>query len=211
MILTNDVEPFEQMKLRLLNAAHSTMTYLAALRGHVLVPDAMADPAIRAFVAGFLEREARPALPPVEGYDVDGFQNELIPRFANPAIADQISRLCLDGTAKFPKFLLPTVRTQLDSGGPIELSALALAGWCLYLRAGTAENSNPIEVAPDPARDEAMARAAASVDDPASFLDYTEVFGDLATNDRFRSAFVEAVRGLESFGVVPSVSSVLGD
>ena len=103
------------------------------------------------------------------------------------------------------------IRDQLDAGGPIGLSALALAGWCLYLRGGTAEDGSPIEVAPDPARDEAMARAAASVDDPASFLDYTDVFGDLGSDERFRTTFVEAIQGLEASGVVASVNSVLGD
>ncbi|MEL6981919.1 MAG: mannitol dehydrogenase family protein [Actinomycetota bacterium] len=139
VVVTDDVEPFEQMKLRLLNAAHSTMAYLAALIGHRKVDEAMADPAIRAFVEGFLIREARPVLPPVPGYDVNQFQDELLERFANPAIGDQIDRLCLDGTAKFPKFVLPTVRAQLAAGGPVDLCALALAGWCLYLRAGTDE------------------------------------------------------------------------
>lgn len=212
ILVTDHVEPFEQMKLRLLNAAHSALAYLSALVGHAKVDEAMADPGIRAFVEGFLVREARPALPPVPGYDVDDFQNELLERFANPAIGDQIDRLCLDGTAKFPKFLLPTVRDQLAVGGSIELSALALAGWCRYLRAGVDERGRPIIVAGDPDRDEAMARAARSVSDPASFLGYEAVFGtDLAADERFVTAFVEASSALERGGVIPSILQFLGD
>ncbi len=210
VVVTDDVQPFEMMKLRLLNAAHSTMAYLAALAGHELVHDAMADPALRGFVEGFLKREARPVLPPVPGYDVDGFQDELIERFANPAISDQIARLCLDGTAKFPKFLLPTVRAQLEVGGPIELSALALAGWCLYLRAGSDEHGSRIEVSPDPALESAMAFAAASVDDPASFLQLEAVFGqDLPENRRFAAAFTGALHRLRTDGVAASIEAAL--
>lgn len=212
VVVTDDVEPFEQMKLRLLNAAHSTLAYLSAVVGHRKVDEAMADPAIRAFVEGFLVREARPVLPPVPGYDVDQFQGELLERFANPAIGDQIDRLCLDGTAKFPKFVLPTVRAQLAVGGPVDLCALALAGWCLYLRAGTDERGVAITVAGDPDQENAMAHAARSVTDPASFLAYDPVFGsDLATDDRLVSAFVDALRRLEATGVVPSIAASLGD
>ena len=40
-----DVEPYEQMKLRLLNGSHSTLAYLGYLAGYETVSDAMADPA----------------------------------------------------------------------------------------------------------------------------------------------------------------------
>ena len=210
VVVTDDVEPFEMMKLRLLNAAHSTMAYLAALVGHEHVHEAMADESLRRFVEAFLKREARPVLPPVAGYDVDGFQSQLIDRFANPAIGDQISRICLDGSAKFPKFLLPTVRDQLGADGPVELSALALAGWCLYLRGGAAENGVPIEVAADVGLEGAMAAAVAAVDDPAAFLELGTVFGDdLPGDQRFVAAFVAAVRRLQTDGVAAAITATL--
>lgn len=210
VVVTDDVQPFEMMKLRLLNAAHSTMAYLAALAGYPYVHEAMADRSLRGYVEAFLGREARPVLPPVPGYDVDVFQSELIDRFANPAIRDQIARLCLDGTAKVPKFLLPTVRAQLEVGGPVELSALALAGWCLYLRAGVDERGSPIDVSPDTARDTAMASAAASVDDPTSFLELRAVFGlDLPQNRRFVTAFTDALHRLQTDGVAASIDATL--
>jgi mannitol 2-dehydrogenase len=211
IVVTDNVEPFEQMKLRLLNAGHSTLAYLSALVGHELVHDAMADPDLRTYLEAFLVTEARPVLPPVPGYDVDAFQNGLIERFANPAIGDQVARLCLDGTVKFPKFLVPTIAAQLATGGPIELSALALAGWCCYLRGGTAEDGNPITVAGDPSRQEAIDRAVASVDDPGRFVDWPEVFGPVvSTDERFRAAFVEAETRLRSDGVVASIQAHLG-
>ena len=66
-MFVSDVEPYETLKLRLLNAGHSTLTYLAALVGHVYVHDVMADPPFDAFLKQFLDHEATPALPPVPG------------------------------------------------------------------------------------------------------------------------------------------------
>lgn len=93
------------------------MAYLAALAGIEKVDTAMAEPGINRFLRQFLENKAGPVLPKVPGIDVPSYEVSLIERFSNPAIGDQIARLCLDGSAKFPKFLLPTVHAQLDKGG----------------------------------------------------------------------------------------------
>lgn len=212
VVVTDDVRPFETMKLRLLNAAHSLVAYLAAIAGYEHVHEALADQSLRRYVEVFLDREARPVLPPVPGYDVDSFQRRLIERFSNPAIRDQVARLCLDGTAKFPKFLLPTVRAQLEMGGSIELSALGLAGWCLYLRAGENEKGMPIEVSPDPARETAMDLAAASAEDPTAFLGLSAVFGDdLPRNARFVAAYTAAIDRLETAGVAAAIDATLAN
>ena len=207
--VTSDVQPYELMKLRLLNAGHSTMTYLAALVGIELVDEAMAEPLLRGFLSSFLEKEAGPVLPAIPGIDVPAYQAKLIERFSNPAIGDQISRLCLDGSAKFPKFLLPTVRKQLRAGGSIQLSALALAGWCQYLL-GVAEDGEEFVPAADPDFDNARSFARASVTDPEQFLGYKRVFGeDLPADHRFRNAFVDSLNGLRANGARATLASVL--
>ena len=201
VVVTDDVDGYEQMKLRLLNASHSCMAYLSALRGHRFVHEAMADPAISAYVSGLLHHEAIPVLPSVHGVDFSAYVDSLIARYSNPNVADQISRLCVDGTSKFPKFLMPTIVAQLDRNGPITLSALGLAGWCQYLL-GVDEFANPIEISPDPQLDEAKSYARASLSDPARFLDYQRVFPPaVAQHNRFRSAFVTACSQLRSTAV----------
>lgn len=206
--VTNDVEPYEVMKLRLLNAGHSCIAYLAALAGIEYVDEAMAEPRIRRLLADFLEREAGPVLPEIPGIDVPAYQASLVERFSNPAIGDQISRLCLDGSAKFPKFLLPTVRRQLDGGGSIRLSALALAGWCSYL-VGTADNGHLIEHAPDPDLERARHHARQSMMDPAQFLGYERVFGDLAASPRFAEEFSAGLTSLRERGVLSTLERLL--
>lgn len=209
VIVTSDVEPYELMKLRLLNAGHSCMAYLAALAGIERVHSAMAEPGIDRFLRRFLESEAGPVLPKVPGIDVPAYTTSLLERFSNPAIGDQISRLCLDGSAKFPKFLLPTVRAQLAFGGPINLAALALAGWCSYL-VGIADDGAAISHSSDPDLTTARSYAAASVKEPSNFLAYRSVFGDdLPLAPRFVEAFGSALRSLRSVGVRPTLEAVL--
>lgn len=205
VLVTDDVEPYELMKLRLLNAAHSCLAYLAAIEGIETVDAALADPGLRRFMATFLEQEARPVLPPITGIDLDQYIASIIERFANPNIRDQIARLCLDGSAKFPKFLLPTVRAQVQAGGPVELSALALAGWCEYLA-----------TAPEPAGDPLLAAAVGHArdarHDPAAFLAFAEVFGDdLPQAPRFTEAFSEALRLIRERGVRSAIDTTLGE
>ncbi|MEM9518465.1 MAG: mannitol dehydrogenase family protein [Actinomycetota bacterium] len=206
VLTTSDVEPYEVMKLRLLNAGHSCLAYLAALDGLETVDRALGAAHLRSFLEVFLTEEAQPVLPPITGISVDDYIDSLLERFSNPSIGDQISRLCLDGSSKFPKFLLPTVRAQLVAGGPIRLSALALAAWCVYL-------SGPRDgLAPDAHLDEAQRFANASLDDPRQFLAFTTVFGDdLAGADRFAGAFVDAVRHLREQGVRSAIAAVLAE
>lgn len=209
VIVTDNVEPYEHMKLRLLNAGHSCLTYLAALEGHVRVDEAMADPALCDLVEHLLRRESKPNIPNVPGIDLDSYIDSLIERFSNPRIGDQIARLCLDGTVKFPKFLVPTLEAQLANGGPIGLSALSLAGWCDYLN-GVDHHGRTIHLANDPGRQRAEDLAHQSQTDPAAFAGFTEVLGPIvSTSDRFRNTFVAALSRLRDDGVQRAITAAI--
>lgn len=208
VIVTGDVEPYEHMKLRLLNAGHSCLAYLAALEGIETVDAALANPGIRSFLTAFLRREARPVVHDVVGVDLDRYVDSLVERFSNPSIGDQISRLCLDGTAKFPKFLVPTIAAQLDGGGPVRLAALALAGWCEYLRLGS-DPASAIQLSNDPGLDRAVACAMASRNDPAAFLELELVFDAGLRTGRFADAFVAGLRSIRNDGVRSAIDSAL--
>lgn len=209
VMVTSNVAPYEEMKLRLLNSGHSCLTYLACLLSMETVDQAMADTQLRTFVESLLDQEAKPTVPVPSGVDLDDYIASLIERFSNPAIGDQISRLNLDGSAKFPKFLIPTIEDQLDADGPIRLGALALAGWCEYLN-GTTESGDAINHSPDPGLGQAREHAARSQADPAAFVDYVDVLGPtLSTSDRFREAFVDALVELRNDGVRSAIESHL--
>ena len=199
-LITSDVRPYETLKLRILNAGHSTLTYMAALVGHTYIHEIMADPPLARYLRQFHDDEATPALPPVAGIDVSDYKRVVAERFANPAVGDQVARVCQDGTSKWPKFLIPTVEAQLQRGGQIRLSALALAAWTQYLL-GVADSGSAIELSMDPRLDEARSFAQASVADPAAMLGFSDVFGPrLPADPRFVEAFTGALASLRERG-----------
>ena len=210
VLLTDDVRPYETLKLRILNAGHSTTTYMAALVGHVYIHEIMADPLLATFMQRFHDDEATPSLPPVPGIDVEDYKRVVRERFANPAVRDQVARVCLDGTSKFPKFLIPTIESQLDKGGQVKLSALALAGWCQYLlgqgRPGPRDHALG-RPAPGPGP---LARAGVPVGPGRLPRPFRRVRQRLASDPVFRPAFVDALTSIREVGTHRTLERWLG-
>jgi mannitol 2-dehydrogenase len=205
VLFTDRVHDWELYKLRLLNASHSCMAYLAALAGVVYVDEAMAIPVLRRYLEQLLEQEAIPTLAEIPGYPAADYAATVLRRFENTGVRDQIARLCIDGTAKFPSFLIPTVDAELTRGGPISCAALALAAWCRYL--GTVA---PAERAPDSRGDRAVQLAAAALSDPPAFLELEEVFtAQLRESTTFRAAFAGAYDDLAARGPLEAIEAVL--
>jgi mannitol 2-dehydrogenase len=195
-LVTDRVDDWELYKLRLLNAGHSCMAYLSALAGVTYVHEAMAVPAIQTFLDALLHREAMPTLEPIPGHPREDYIASVLERFANGGVRDQIARICIDGSAKFPTFLIPTVVRELELDGPIERSATALAGWARYL--GVVE---PAEQSFDASGDVARRYAADAMSEPVAFLEYDAVFpAAVKDSERFRDAFSEAYRRVADEG-----------
>ena len=205
VLFTARVHDWELYKLRMLNAAHSCMAYLMALEGVVYVDEAMAIPDLRRYLERLLEREAIPTLTQIPGHPAEEYARTVLSRFENRGVRDQIARLCIDGTAKFPSFLIPTIERQLELGGPVECAALALAGWSRYLA-----TVPPAERAPDPHGDEAIRLAAEALDDPRAFLELDQVFtAPLRESDRCGAAFEAAARELAAAGPLGAIERIL--
>jgi mannitol 2-dehydrogenase len=198
VLFTDRVHDWELYKLRMLNATHSCMAYLMAIAGVVYVDEAVAIPAVRQYLERFLAMEAIPTLAEIPGYPAADYGRTVLARYENTGVRDQIARLCIDGTAKFPSFLIPTIERQLELAGPVECAALALAGWARYLATVPAA-----ERAHDPHGDRAASFAIRSMDDPRAFLEFDQVFTPrLRESDRFGDAFAAASRDLAERGSI---------
>ena len=205
VLFTDRVHDWELYKLRLLNASHSCIAYLMALAGVVYVDEAMALPVVRRYLEQLLHTEAMPTLTEIPGHPAAEYANTVLQRFENTGVRDQIARLCIDGTAKFPSFLIPTVEAQLERDGTVFCSALALAAWCRYLATVPAG-----ERAPDSRGDRAADLAARSLAEPHIFLELDDVFTPpVRASSRFRDAFVAASQSLASDGPLRAIDSVL--
>ena len=207
VIMTDDVLPYEHMKLRLLNGSHSGLAYHAALAGFRYVHDAVLDPRIERFIRQLMKSEVAPNLIAPVGIDLVDYQDSLVHRFSNPAIADTISRLCLDGTAKFPTFIVPSLEDQIRSGGPLDMLALVLAGWCRYLR-GVADDGSQLALSNDPFLSEATEIAHRSVSNPRAFLAYERALGpELSKSDRLLDRFSAALESLAERGSLATLEA----
>jgi len=102
--MTDDVHPYEMMKLRLLNASHSLLGFLGSLLGYTYTSEAIGDELIRRAIAQLMD-EVTPTLPALPDVDLDNYKQTLIERFSNPKVQDQLSRLCLNSSDKLPKFV----------------------------------------------------------------------------------------------------------
>jgi mannitol 2-dehydrogenase len=160
---------------------------------------------VRAYLETFLATEAIPTLAEIPGHPAEDYGRTVLDRFENTGVRDQIARLCIDGTAKFPSFLIPTIERQLELGGPVDCAALALAGWARYL--GTVPAP---ERAADPHGDQAAELAVRSLDDPRAFLAFDLVFTPrLRESGRFGDAFAVASRELAARGSIGAMERLL--
>jgi mannitol 2-dehydrogenase len=205
--VVDDVEPYELMKLRLLNASHQALCYFAYLAGYRLVHEAAQDPLFRALLLGYMDEEATPTLAPVPGVDLDEYKHTLIERFSNPEVRDTIARLCAESSDRIPKWLLPVIRRQLETGGEIKRSAAVVASWARYAE-GVDEHGEPIEVV-DRLKDSLVKIARRQREDPDAFIANRELFGDLVDDERFVAAYRSALSSLHERGALATVESVV--
>jgi mannitol 2-dehydrogenase len=206
--IVDDVEPYELMKLRLLNASHQGLGYFGRLCGYELVHEAAQDPLFRRFLRGYMDNEATPTLDPVPGVDLEDYKRTLIERFSNPEIRDTIARLCAESSDRIPKFLVPVARIQLARDGELVRCAAIIASWARYAE-GIDEQGDPIEVV-DRRRDRVMAIAKRQHEEPLAFLTQRDLFGDLVEHERFVDAYLSALRSLHDHGARATLEAIVG-
>lgn len=198
VIMTDNVVPYEQVKLRVLNAAHSMFAYLGLLRGHATIADAVGDPILCAIVTRTLNVDVLPTLTAPAGVDLQQYRDTVLRRFANPALAHTTRQVAMDGSQKLPVRILGTAVDCLAGGHLPTGLALAVAAWIVFV-AGAGESDGPglddplaaaLHVA-IPSRARLYADTAAVV---RSTLQLTAVFPEpLRVNGAFANAIVAQV------------------
>ena len=207
---TDDVTPYEEMKIKLLNGSHLALTYLGFLKGYRFVHEAMNDPLLERYVRTFMDLDVTPQLAPVPGIDLDDYKATLIERFSNQAIADQLERVCSDGSSKFPKFIVPTINRLIEDGRPLERAALVVAAWALYLK-GVDEQGTRYHI-PDPRAEFCQALVADDDKVRERVLGVEVIFGSaIPQSAAFVTAFELCYDSLRKLGVTRTLQTLLGD
>lgn len=208
--MVSEVAPFEFMKLRMLNGAHSSLAYLGYLAGHETVAEASGDPVFARFLAGLWD-EIIPTVPAPQGVVLADYAKALLARFQNPAIRHRTWQIAMDGSQKLPQRLLGTIRERLKAGAPIDHLALGVAAWMRYVT-GLDEKGGAIDVR-DPLAAELKRRTDAAGRNAealcASLLGIEAIFGaDLPGDQRFTKPVVAHLAALFDKGAKATTASL---
>ena len=131
--IVDDVEPYENTKIRILNGGHTVLAYLGVLKGYETFDSAIKDSELSDFFDGIQSEEIIPSLPINSPVDYERYLLTTKRRFENKHLPDFLSRICMDGATKFPLFLLPTIEWHLLKGVTPEYSIKAIASWYIFL------------------------------------------------------------------------------
>jgi D-arabinitol 4-dehydrogenase len=190
--LVGSVAPYEEAKIRILNASHSCIAWAGTLVGLGFIHEGTHDAAIRGMAYDYVSEDVipcldRPGAP--SPIDLAAYRNVVLERFGNPAIRDTNQRVAMDGFSKIPGFIAPTVRERLAARQPIDSVAMLPALFLAFLQRwhhGTLPYAYQ-----DQSMDTAAAHAICEAADPAAALCAdTTLWGHAAGDARL----VDAVR-----------------
>ncbi len=212
-LFTDDVTPYEVMKLRMLNGAHSALAYLGALAGCDTIATTMAHDAFADVAQRLMHDDARPTLdPPPVGIDLDEYEQQLLDRFANPALRHHTVQIAMDGSQKLPQRLLSTLRARRAGGESPRWAALAVAAWMRWVWASRTDVGAP-RVLDDPLAPmlvAAVSGAGSAAEVVDRLLDVGEVFGeDLRDDPVVRALLTDALEQLAADGALGAAADAM--
>ena len=203
-----DVRPYSLMKTRMLNASHCAIGYVGSLIGHRRIDEAVGDPVLAAYLDGMMGQEVAPLLDPVPGIDLEEYRETLLARFANSDIADQLDRLCRNGSSKIPVHVVASILEARATGRSHERLTLAVAAWLRYLR-GFDEQGRPLVVDDPMATRLGRLALEGGAEDPRPLLRQRRLFGELSGDEGFADDVARLLARMESDGVRETARSVV--
>lgn len=207
--MVEDVLPWEQMKLRMLNGSHSFLAYLGYLAGYAHINECMEDEHFRQAARRLMLDEQAPTLR-ITDVDLTTYADSLIDRFANPALQHRTWQIAMDGSQKLPQRMLDGIRVHLERHTVWPLLALGVAGWMRYV-SGTDDQENAIDVR-DPLSEKirGIVSTSSEADRVTALLRLSEIFGhDLPQTPAFVDAIVQAYQRLVRDGARRAVIETL--
>lgn len=205
---TDDVTAYENMKLSLLNASHTLLSYPSFLSGYRKVDDAMHDERISRFVREFMDTDITPYVPAPGNTDLAVYKQTLIERFGNRSVSDQIARLCFDGISKFPVYIMPNLIKMIRDDADLTRVAYLIAAYRHYLKYRTDDKGVAFDVAEPWMTNED--KAFIHSDSPLDFLSLSPFRStDLKAADAFVKLYIRMVNALKEKGAMCVLESIL--
>lgn len=192
--IVDDVDPYEEAKIRILNGGHTGLCYFGALAGHKTFDQAMMDDTLRPHFDAFETDNVLPGLDLELPFDRKAYMEEIANRFANPSIADALERICMDGWSKMPIYIRPTLESCLAQGINPEHTLNCIASWVIYAR--RARDGQLQHTYVDPFWDDLLPLLAPGAEN--SFATNKQLWTDLPERfEHFAPALVGAIKEME--------------
>ncbi|KAJ6649784.1 Mannitol 2-dehydrogenase [Pseudolycoriella hygida] len=196
--LVPDVEPYEFMKLRLLNAGHQAIAYTGLLLDYEFVHDAMQDDLIVQYLQAYMDREATYTLKPLPGIDVTDYKAQIVLRFQNSYVRDTLARLAVDGSDRILKFVLPVIHDRIAKKASIWMGTAIVATFVFYAN-GFSDSGKSIQIV-----DRNVDKLKTMTDDfhagELGIQNQQSLFGDLVYDSGFVDTFNEIYKKLQETG-----------
>lgn len=210
-VLTDDAEPYEQLKLRTLNGVHSALAYLGALAGCATIAEALRLPHLRPVLERFVAEDIAPSLRPPPGVSVVEYGRSVLDRFSNPAIGHRTIQVAMDGSQKLPQRILHTMADRRAAGAEPRWAALAVAAWMRFV-AGAADDGRALPL-DDPLADQIRERLTSAGSAPAARVDallgLAQVFTpELAADPVVRDLVAGWMDALAKHGVTGTLAGI---
>jgi len=134
VVITKDIEPYEETKIRILNGGHTALAYLGALSGYRTFDEVMNDASHRKHFKKLQEDEIVPSIDIELPFDIREYVDSVEQRFSSATNLDELDRICMDGFTKFHTFVVPSLRICLEQGKrPVQIYK-SIAAWYIYSR-----------------------------------------------------------------------------
>ncbi len=191
------VAPYEEAKIRILNASHSGIAWAGTLAGMSYIHEGARDATIRAFAHDYITDDVIPCLSP-SPIDLADYRDVVLERFGNAALRDTNQRVAMDGFAKIPGFIAPTLRERLARNESIASSAMLPALFLAYLQRW--DRGQIHDTYEDQAMNPATAHAICRATDPvATFCAEAVLWGPIAGDPRLVAALRSASQRVQKF------------
>jgi fructuronate reductase len=211
VVLTADAQPWERLKLRTLNGVHSAIAYLGALAGRETIAEALEVPGMHEAMRRFIAEDVATGLVPPAGVDVVEYGDEVLERFANPAIGHRTVQVAMDGSQKLPQRVLHTIQDRRAAGAVPRWGALVVAGWIRFAE-GVADDGRALPL-DDPLASDIRARLAAAPDTPEGAVQALFGLGavfpaELAADEPLRAQVSEWLAAFDRHGVAATLAGL---
>lgn len=200
--LVESVLPWEEAKIRILNATHSCIAWAGTLIGLNYIDESTRQSAIRQMAWEYVSRDVIPSLTP-SPLDLAQYRDVVLARFSNPYIKDTNQRVAADGLSKIPGMVTPTLIECYQRGETPAATAVLPGLFFLFLRRW-AQGTLPYTYQDGVMQPQAV-RAVFSSDDPlASWAADEALFAELSRSPEFLSLLRRTVAELERWVQQPS-------